>query len=132
MVHSNQNIIGIKISKHLIYQESQFNPEAKSWKGAQGLMQLVPSMAEEFGATHIPDPEQNIKAGTNYIKWLEEYWDEYIDNPSQLKKFVLASFNYEQGHVLEAMKLTEKYGKDPKIWDENVEFYILQNQNPSP
>ena len=97
MVHSNLNITGIKISKHLIYQESQFNPEAKLWMGAQGLMQFVPSTAEKFWATHILNPEQNIQAGTNYIKWLEEYWAEYIDNPSQLKKFVLASFNYRQG-----------------------------------
>ena len=113
-----------------IYQESQFNPKAKSWMGAQGLMQLAPSTAKEFGATNILDPEQNIKAGTNYIKWLEEYWVNYIDNPSELKKFVLASFNAGQSHVLDAMRLAEKYGKDPKIWDDNVEFYMLQKSKP--
>jgi len=113
-----------------IYQESQFNPKAKSWMGAQGLMQLVPNTAKEFGATHILDPEQNIRAGTKYIKWLEEYWGKYIDDPAELERFVLASYNTGQGHVLDAMKLAEKYGKDPKIWDNNVEFYMLQKSKP--
>jgi membrane-bound lytic murein transglycosylase F len=113
-----------------IYQESQFNPKAKSWMGAQGLMQLVPNTAGEFGAKQILDPEQNIRAGTNYIRWLEDYWSKYIDDPSELEKFVLASYNSGQGHVMDAMKLAEKYGKNPKIWDDNVDFYMLLKSNP--
>jgi membrane-bound lytic murein transglycosylase F len=113
-----------------IYQESQFNPNAKSWIGAEGLMQLVPSTAREFGAKQILDPEQNIRAGTNFIKWLEEYWGKYIDDPAELEKFVLASFNTGHGHVLDAMKLAEKYGKNPKVWDDNVGFYMLLKSKP--
>jgi membrane-bound lytic murein transglycosylase F len=113
-----------------IYQESQFNPKAKSWMGAQGLMQLVPNTAREFGANQSLDPEQNIKAGTNYIRWLEDYWGKYIDDPSELEKFVLASYNTGQGHVMDAMKLAEKYGKDPSVWDDNVGFYMLLKSNP--
>jgi membrane-bound lytic murein transglycosylase F len=113
-----------------IYQESQFNPNAKSWIGAEGLMQLVPSTAREFGAKQILDPEQNIRAGTNFIKWLEEYWGKYIDDPAELEKFVLASFNTGHGHVLDAMKLAEKYGKNPNVWDDNVGFYLLLKSKP--
>lgn len=43
---------------------------------------------------------------------------------------MLASFNTGHGHVLDAMRLAEKYGKDPKIWEDNVEFYILQKSKP--
>jgi membrane-bound lytic murein transglycosylase F len=114
----------------LIYQESQFDPNAKSWMGARGLMQLVPGTAKEFGAKKILDPEQNIKAGTNYLEWLEAYWSKYIDEETVLEKFVLASFNAGQGHVLDAMKLAEKYGKDPEKWDGNVEFYLLLKSKP--
>jgi len=114
----------------LVYQESQFDPNAKSWVGARGLMQLVPRTAQEFGAKNILDPEQNIMAGTNYLKWLEAYWSKYIDEETVLEKFVLASYNSGQGHVLDAMKLAEKYGKDPKKWDDNVEFYLLQKSKP--
>jgi membrane-bound lytic murein transglycosylase F len=114
----------------LIYQESQFDPEAKSWVGARGLMQLMPTTAKKYGAQNILDPEQNIKAGTNFIKWLQEYWKKYIEDKTELQKFVLASYNTGQVHVLDAMKLAEKYNKDSKIWNDNVEFYLLMKSKP--
>ena len=115
----------------LIYQESQFNPNANSWVGAKGLMQLMPVTAKEFGAQNILDPEQNIKAGTNYLKWLKAYWEKYIDDINEQYKFIIASYNTGQGHVLDAMKLAEKYGKDPHKWDDNVAFYLLLKSKPN-
>jgi hypothetical protein len=50
--------------------ESNYDPLAKSNKGAQGLMQLIPETAERFGLTDITDPAQNIKGGMAYLKWL--------------------------------------------------------------
>ena len=114
----------------LIYQESQFNPKEESWVGAQGLMQLVPGTAAEFGAKNILDPEQNIKAGTRYLQWLQDYWKKHIDDASVLEKFVLASYNSGQGHVLDAVRLAEKYGKNPEKWEDSVEFYLLQKSKP--
>lgn len=115
----------------LIYQESQFNPNASSWVGAKGLMQLMPATAKEFGAQNILDPEQNIMAGTNYLKWLKAYWEKYIDDIKEQYKFIIASYNAGQGHVLDAMKLAEKYDKDPQKWDENVAFYLLLKSKPN-
>ena len=50
--------------------ESAFNPMVVSPAGAQGLMQLMPALAEEMGVTDPFDPRQNIKAGAKYLRWL--------------------------------------------------------------
>ncbi|HJZ69738.1 MAG TPA: lytic transglycosylase domain-containing protein [Blastocatellia bacterium] len=51
-------------------QESGFNPRARSYKNAQGLMQLIPATAYRFGVTNIMDPAQNIEGGAKYLRFL--------------------------------------------------------------
>ncbi len=108
-----------------IYQESQFNPRARSWMGATGLMQLMPETAEQYGARDAMNPEQNIAAGVKYLKWLGGFWDSIPDSSDRLK-FILASYNAGQGHLLDAQRLSKKYGKNPLIWEDNVAFYLLK------
>lgn len=112
------------------YQESKFNPDAESWVGATGLMQLMPETAEIFGAEDPLDPEQNIMAGANYLKWLDDFWTDEIPDVEERRKFVLASYNVGQGHVLDARRLADKYGKDPQRWDDHVEHYLALKANP--
>ena len=45
-------------------------------------------------------------------------------------KFILAAYNSGIGHILDAMALAKKYGKDPHKWDKNVSEYILLKSNP--
>jgi len=54
----------------VIAVESNFNPNAVSWRSARGLMQLMPETAARFGVTRVFDPQQNIEAGTKYLKEL--------------------------------------------------------------
>ncbi len=108
------------------YQESHFRPTVASWAGAKGLMQLMPATAKRFGATNTSDPEQSVKAGTNYLQWLEKHWKSIEDSTERLK-FMLASYNVGEGHVKDAQRLAEKYDKDPTKW-ENVKEFLLKKQ----
>lgn len=114
----------------LIYQESRFNPKAKSHMGASGLMQLMPATGYSFGARNLSDPEQSLKAGVSYIKWLNKYWENKVPDKSERIKFIMASYNVGQEHIADAQRLAEKYKKDPQKWDDNVAFYILQKSKP--
>lgn len=99
------------------YQESTFDPKARSWVGACGLMQIMPSTADEIGLARadIYDPEQNIAAATRYIAMLTRKFED-IPNQNERIKFVLASYNGGAHHVRDAMALTSKYGGSPHRW----------------
>ena len=116
--------------KSLIYQESMFNTHNKSWVGATGLMQLMPSTAKELGVSNINDPEQNIKAGSKYLKLMYSYWEQIPDSTQRIK-FAMASYNCGYGHVKDAQKLAKKYGQDSMRWDQGVDFYILNLSKPA-
>lgn len=112
-----------------IFKESKFDENATSWAGAIGLMQLLPVTASEYGVNDLTDPEENIFAGTRHILWLQDYWSEKVKDSVERRKFILASYNVGHGHVMDAVRLTEKYGKNPNLWDENVEEFLLQKSN---
>ena len=113
----------------LIYQESRFDPDVKSWAGAVGLMQLMPSTAQQFGVSNLYNPKANVRAGTAYIDYLKEFWKEIPDSSERIK-FVMASYNVGQNHVADARRLAEKHGRDPNLWDENTAYYLLQKSKP--
>ncbi|RMG82081.1 MAG: lytic transglycosylase F, partial [Bacteroidetes bacterium] len=78
----------------LIYQESKFDPNAVSWTGAVGLMQVLPETAKQFGIYDtLVNPVANIKAGKEYLKYLNKLWSEKIADKEERIKFILASFN---------------------------------------
>ncbi|MEM7181659.1 MAG: transporter substrate-binding domain-containing protein [Spirochaetota bacterium] len=113
----------------IIYQESRFNPRARSWAGALGLMQLMPSTGRRLGVRNFMDPYQNISAGVRHLKWLDGHWKK-IKNRNERLKFVLASYNAGQGHVYDARRLAVYFGKNPNIWNGNVAPFILKLANP--
>lgn len=113
-----------------VYQESHFDTQAESWAGAIGLMQLLPETGEMYGISDMLDPEQNLKAGAAYLSWLDKIWAKYIADSGERIKFVLASYNAGQGHVLDARRLAQKYGKNPDIWEGNVEYFLEMKSKP--
>ena len=108
-----------------VYQESRFKPDAKSWAGAQGLLQLMPGTARQVGVRDALDPEDNVGGAVRYLKWLNEFWDERVVDEGERLKFILASYNAGPGHVEDAQRLASKYGGDPLVW-EDVSYWLLQ------
>ena len=79
----------------VVAAESAYNPEARSPKGAVGLMQLMPATAERFGLPRErrTDPERNLRAGSQYLHWLLEYFDQDLT-------LAVAGYNAGEGAVL--------------------------------
>ena len=114
----------------LIYQESRFNPDVRSWAGAYGLMQVMPGTGKRLGIDITSSPSNNIRAGTLYISRLQSVFDTKIEDENERMKFILASYNAGPGHVLDAMRLAEKYGMDPQKWNGNVELWLTKKSEP--
>jgi soluble lytic murein transglycosylase-like protein len=92
----------------VITVESGYNPRAVSRKGAKGLMQLMPSTAQRFGAMNLFDPQQNVRAGARYLKWLLQYFDGDL-------KLALAAYTAGEGAVM-------RYGRRIPPFPETIDY----------
>ena len=91
----------------VIQTESNWNPSAYSRKGAGGLMQLIPTTAQRYGANDVFNPQQNIDAGVRHLKWLLERYNGNLD-------LALAAYNAGEGavdraHGIPAFRETRDY-----------------------
>ncbi len=111
------------------YQESGFDPNATSWAGARGLMQIMPATAAHLGlpADRICVPADNVAAAARYIKELNGKFSD-ISDPRQRICFVLAAYNGGTGHVRDAMALARKHGRNSRRWDEVSPFVLGLSQ----
>lgn len=112
------------------YTESRFNPKARSFAGARGLMQIMPRTGRSYGLKNPLNPEQSVKAAVSYLDDLNRMFASRIPDDNERKKFILASYNAGQGHIFDAMRLAEKMGLDPTVWDDNVAKAVLMLANP--
>lgn len=115
----------------IAYQESRFDPSGVSWAGAEGLMGIMPNTARALGVTphQLKNPETGIKTGIDCLRRFRQGFSSITD-PEEKLKFTLAAYNAGIGHVYDAQRLAEKYGKNPNIWDNNVAEYIRLKNDP--
>ena len=92
----------------IMHQESTFKPRAMSYKGARGLMQLMPGTALRFGVSNIWDPRQNIEGGTRYMRFLLDLFEGDVN-------LALAGYNAGEGAVM-------KYGYRIPPYSETQEY----------
>ena len=114
----------------LAYQESKFNPDVKAWTGAFGIMQLMPETAAELGIDTVASVKDQILAGAKLLKQLDDQWKPIVPDSAERINFVLASYNVGTGHVLDARRLAAKYGKDTNVWENNVDYFLLNKSKP--
>ena len=81
-----------ELIRSVVAAESDFQPQAVSPAGAQGLMQLMPETAQDLGVEDCFDPQQNLLAGSRYLKQLFDKYDGDLDK-------TLAAYNWGQGNV---------------------------------
>jgi membrane-bound lytic murein transglycosylase F len=98
----------------LIYQESQFDPWAKSFSGVEGLMQLTLSTAEEMGIENRINPQESIMGGVRYFRELHDLYDK-ASEPDRTR-IALAAYNVGKGHVLDARRIASRKNLDPNKW----------------
>jgi soluble lytic murein transglycosylase-like protein len=91
-----------------MHQESSFKPRAMSYKGARGLMQLMPGTALRFGVKNIWDPRQNIEGGARYMRFLLDLFAGDV-------RLALAGYNAGEGAVM-------KYGYEVPPYAETQEY----------
>jgi soluble lytic murein transglycosylase-like protein len=110
----------------VIETESAWDPLAVSYKGAQGLMQLIPATADRFGVADPFDPTQNLEGGVKYLRWLLERYGGNLEH-------ALAAYNAGEGAVDRAggvprisetvayvQKVTERYFRPDSGRNETV------------
>ncbi len=110
-----------------IFRESKFEKNVESWAGAVGLMQVLPRTGRQYGVNDLKDPERNIHAGKEQLLWLQKQWSKKIKDEDTKLKLILASYNVGLGHVQDAARLAEKYGKDPNSWEDVSEFLLKKS-----
>ena len=111
-----------------MYQESRFDPKAKSWVGAQGLMQVMPRTAKEMNIGDLKEPDTGIKAGVQYMNWVRNRFETELSVKDRMW-FTLAAYNAGQGHVKDARRLARQQGLNPNRWFDNVEKAMLLLSN---
>ncbi|OOF89100.1 lytic transglycosylase F [Rodentibacter ratti] len=99
----------------MAYQESHWNPDATSPTGVRGMMMLTRDTAERMKISNRTDPEQSIKAGSDYLHWLLTQIPDSIAQEDRIW-YALAAYNMGLGHVLDVRRLTKKLGGNPDNW----------------
>lgn len=109
------------------YQESHWNPHAKSPTGVRGMMMLTLNTAQAMGVSNRMNPAASINGGAKYLARLERKLNGDIERPARIW-FALAAYNVGLYHLRDARALAEKLGKDPDSWNDMAQVLPLLSE----
>lgn len=99
----------------IAYQESHWDPNATSPTGVRGMMMLTKDTASRMNITNRTDPEQSVKAGSEYLHLLMNQLPQTIKAEDRIW-FGLAAYNMGNGHLIDLRRLTKQLGGNPDEW----------------
>ena len=108
----------------VMYQESRFHIEARSPRGAMGLMQMMPKTAENYGVTDPLDPDMNIRAGALALASLLRRYRSLTDDKVERYKYALAGYNAGIGRIDDCLNFAQHLGVDTSSWD-NIATQVI-------
>lgn len=106
------------------YQESHWDPNARSPTGVRGMMMLTLPTARALGVANRIDPLQSTRGGARYLTRLRDRLPATIEGEDRWW-FAAASYNMGWGHVMDARALAARLGKNPNLWSEVREVLPL-------
>jgi len=109
------------------YQESHWNPKARSPTGVRGMMMLTQPTAKQMGVKSRIDAEQSIRGGARYLLRMLERLPDEVQVEDRMW-YALAAYNVGFGHLRDAMTLAAKLGKDPYRWVDLKQVLPLLSQ----
>ncbi len=119
-----------RIYASIIYQESKFQDGLIGEGGSFGILQFMPSTAEQFGIKQGLSGDEQIVKGAKLIRNMEERYEKEVRDKEQLWKFIIAAFRAGIGHVDDARVIAKVVGKNPNVWDHNVDSCMVLESMP--
>jgi len=124
---ADKNGLDWRLLAAMSYQESHWNPRAKSFTGVRGMMMLTRRTAKELGVRNRLDPKQSIDGGAAYLVKLRKRLPKNIQEPDRTW-MALAAYNVGYGHLTDARKLAKKDGGDNSRWMDVKDYLPLLSQ----
>lgn len=115
----------------IAYHESTFRSSVVGRSGARGLMGIMPSTGSGYGASaeQLLDPAVSVRVAVDCLLEYGERFKSLPDFQDQVC-FTLASYNAGNGHILDAIRLAEKYNAPTDKWFQGVREYVILKSNP--
>ena len=111
------------------YQESHWDPKAKSFTGVRGMMMLTQRTARELNVKNRMDPLESLRGGARYLNKLKRRLDPSIAEPDRTY-MAMAAYNIGMGHLQDARKLTAQKGDNPMVWGDLMQ-HLPKLQKPT-
>ena len=121
---ASQYKIDWRLLAAIAYQESHWNPHAKSPTGVRGMMMLTQGTAKDMGIENRLDASQSLRGGAKYLKKMLRRLPADIPYPDRTW-FALAAYNVGLGHVRDAQKITEFHGGNQNRWSDVKQYLPL-------